>query len=301
MFAGHIPVLLQEVINYLQPYPGDNFIDGTLGGGGHALALAEKIYPDGKILAIDQDQSTIDRFKKEINQTKFNGNVVLVNDNFKKLKQITTNVLPNTSFTGIVLDLGLSSDQLQDPKKGFGFVAKTLDMRLDPSQDLTAAVIINKCNEAELIDIFKNYGEERLAKPIAKSIISARKIAPIVAPPRLIGLITEVYAKFYHRPSKINPATKVFQALRLAVNDELKNLQVVLPQAVEALKVGGRIAVISFHSLEDRIVKNFFRDAARQDSPTLKIITKKPIIPTFEEIKNNPRSRSAKLRVAERI
>lgn len=305
----HIPVLKKEVIEYLNPLPGQNFIDGTLGGGGHAREIAKSITPNGKVLAIDVDPDALEHFKNQYVNLK---NIILVSGNFRDIKKIALeNNFNNAS--GILFDLGVSSYQLDRNAKGFGFDADTLDMRMGEG-DLTAYEIVNRWSEQELIELFREYGEESLSKPIAKKIIEYRKLKKIEKPSELVQIISEAYKKYYKKPSLKNPATKVFQALRIRVNDELSALEEALRGARDVLGEGGKIVVISYHSLEDRIVKNFFRKEAKkcicppeypkcqcEHEKTLKIITKKLVVPTPQEILENPRSRSAKMRVAEKL
>lgn len=322
----HVPVMLREVIEYLKPESGRNFIDGTLGGGGYTRELLKKVLPLGKILAIDLDQEAIGSFQKEIDERYLEKNIILVQSNFADLKNICHERGFN-QISGVVLDLGLSSNQLQAGGRGFSFQdTGSLDMRFDTSlaedgesrraaaSPLTAFEIINKYRVEELVKIFSNYGQEVLAKPISKTIHEIRQQTPISSPQELADIVTEVYARHFKTKSKVHPATKVFQALRIAVNRELENLELVLPQALDLLQPGGRLVVVSFHSLEDGMVKNFFRQESRDclcppESPVcqcghqakLKILTKKPLAPSAEEVINNPRARSAKMRVAEKI
>lgn len=301
----------EEVIHYLKPKSGGKFIDCTLGGGGHLLAILKRISPKGKILGIDLDQAAIEAARETTRRYK--GNTTLIQDNFKNIKKIA-NVHQLNKINGILLDLGLSSGQLQDHGRGFSFLAQgRLDMRFGQQTGLTAEEILNSYKQEDLYEVFKNFGEEKLANPISKKIIEVRKQNSISSPEQLVEIITEIYKKYYRGKSKINPATKVFQALRIAVNEELENLIQALPQAVKLLAKGGRLAVISYHSLEDRIVKEFFKKETRDcicpstmpvcqcdHKKTLKIITKKPVVPSEQEVVENPRSRSAKMRVAER-
>jgi 16S rRNA (cytosine1402-N4)-methyltransferase len=306
--AKHTPVLLNEVIEFLNPRPNQNFIDCTLGAGGHTAEILKRTAPNGKVLGIDLDGRAIEIAKKNIGSER----LMAVNDSYKNLEKI---VLQNnfSDISGILVDLGYSSMEITDSEKGFSFqIDAPLDMRYG-NEGVTAAEIIAKSRESELEKIFRDYGEERFAKKIAHKICVRRETNPIRTTSELVEIIAEaVPKKFQH--GRIHFATKIFQALRIAVNDELGNLEAVLPQAVKILNPGGRIAVISFHSLEDRIVKNFFRREAAgcicpKEFPVcncghkaiLKILNKKPLVPSEEEAKINPRSRSAKLRVAERL
>ncbi len=310
----HQPVLTDEVIHYLRPQPGGKFIDATLGGGGHTQNILQRVLPGGKVLGIDLDPIAIHAAIQAIQPNK--NNLIIVQDNFKNINKIA-NVHQFTKIDGILLDLGLSSGQLSDQKRGFSFLAEgSLDMRFGGSgqSGLTAQDILNQSSQSDLIDIFKTYGEERLAGPISKKIVEVRQTRPLTTPAQLVEIVSEIYRRYYRGQSKINPATKVFQALRIAVNDELNNLREVLPPAVKLLRRGGRLAIISYHSLEDRLVKDFFRQESRDcicpaEIPvcrcghrrSLKIITKKPVIPNPQELLTNPRARSAKLRVAEKV
>lgn len=292
----HIPVLLKEVIQYLNPESNKNFIDCTLGFGGHGLAILEKTEPNGKLLGIDADCQQME--KSKLNFEKFKKRIIFACDNFSNLKEIAKKENYN-NVSGILLDLGMSSNQLDESKRGFSFQKRErLDMRFNAQNQLTAEKIVNYWSFQEIENILKEYGEEQFSVNIAKNIAESRKERPIESTLQLVQIIEKSVPGWYRR-GRLNPATKTFQALRIAVNDELNNLKNVLPQALEILEPEGRIAVISFHSLEDRIVKNFFRDKAKEAS--LKIFTKKPIAPSPEEIKNNPRSRSAKLRAAVKI
>jgi len=312
----HIPVLLNEVLDNLKVASNKYYIDCTLGGGGHAIEILKKTKPRGKVLAFDLDSKAVEATIIKAKKEKVQSNLIIVNDNFKTLKQ---KAYGNgfSQVDGILFDLGLSSGQLQDQSRGFSFLAEgMLDMKFsDSSSDqITAEEILNKWSEQELIKIFKEYGEEPLASEIAKNIVINRKKNLITKPSQLVEIISTLYKKRYKHKSKINPATKVFQALRIAVNDELENLKQALPQAIELLDSGGRVAVISYHSLEDRIVKNFFNQESKnclcppnrptctcEHKRTIKVITKKPITPSRDELLENPRSRSAKLRIAQKI
>ncbi len=288
----HIPVLQREVLEYLNPNTNENFIDCTLGEGGHTLAILEKNGPKGKILGIDADPNQIKNCSLKIKNKK---RITLIADNFSNLKE-TVKRAKFGPVDGILFDLGLSSWHLEQSGRGFSFLRKEpLDMRYCQENHLTAEKIINYWSVAEIEKIIRDYGQERFAAQIAKNIINFRQVEPIKTTFQLVEVIKKsipVYAK----KRKIHPATKTFQALRIAVNNELDNLQKALPQAVEILRKGGRVVVISFHSLEDWIVKNFYKEMFKKG--LLKILTKKPIVPQKEEIKINPRSRSAKLRAA---
>jgi len=286
-FNMHKPVLIKEVLEYLNPQPGENFVDCTFGFGGHSLAILKKNKPNGKVLGIDFEKSSLEE-----------DGLILANGNFADLKEIVEKSNFN-NINGILLDLGLSSWHFDESNRGFSFKGEEpLDMRLNSESELTAEKIINEWPEEELIKIFEEYGEERYSKSIAKSICRNRTTKKIESTSQLREIIRQsVPGRYKH--NRINFATKIFQAIRIAVNDELNNLKKVLPQALDILKPGGRLVVISFHSLEDRIVKNFFKDEFKKGN--LEILTKKPIIPSKEEIILNPRSRSAKLRVIEKI
>lgn len=274
----HIPVLQKEVLQYLDPKPNENFIDATIDGGGHTAAILGKIKPNGKVLGIEIDPEIYQKLK-----SKNLDRLVLTNDSYVNLKSI----LEKNHFrpvNGILFDLGMSSWHLEESGRGFTFLKnEPLDMRYSLENDLTAEKIINNYSQEEIEKILKEYGEERFARRIAKRIIKER---PVKTTLQLVEIIKRVVPG----RTKINPATRTFQALRIAVNDELNNLRKVLPQTIEVLAPEGKIVIISFHSLEDRIVKNFFK------SSNLNILTKKPVRPSKEEIKINPRSRSAKLR-----
>jgi 16S rRNA (cytosine1402-N4)-methyltransferase len=302
----HIPVLLDESIEGLRPQPGGYFVDCTVGLGGHAAAILEKISPSGRLLGIDADPEAI-----EVAQTKLSGHgeaVTLVNDNFANLEAICSQYHFHP-VDGILFDLGVSSLQLDTAHRGFSFQSEApLDMRFDPKQRLTAADIVNNFPEAKLARIIREYGEERHWRRIALMVIQSR---PIITTSELARVVEQALGS---SRSKIHPATRTFMALRIAVNDELQNLELALKQTINLLRPGGRLVVISYHSLEDRIVKQFMRREASSclcppgtvicrcgHVPTLKLISRKVIKPTSLEIESNRRSRSAKLRVAERL
>lgn len=294
----HQSVMLEEILKYLQAKSGQIFVDCTLGGAGYTLALAEKVGPSGKILGIDLDDLALENAKEKIANKKLD-NIVLVQNNFKNLKTIVSdNFSVGTKIQGIVFDLGLSSAQLDDEARGFSFKGdRPLDMAFgEPGKNSTTA-IVNNYSLPELTRIFRVYGEEKQAYRIAKAIIARRREKRIKTTADLVAIIEEVSPfRFY---SKIHPATRIFQALRMETNEELKNLEEVLPAALDLLAPKGRIVVVSFHSGEDRIVKRFLRTAS--DLGKVKILTKKPLIPSEAEISRNSRARSAKLRAAEKI
>lgn len=329
----HKPVLLEEAIEALNLKSGATVVDATLGGGGHGREILKKIGTGGIFVGIDIDINSIKNFaefpissaaadqfpnKFEIqNIKKFwkseVGNIYLAKDNFSNIKNILggMNVL---AVDGILADLGYSSIQLEDESYGMSFLQDAqLDMRLDKSQELSAKKIVNEYSQADLEKIIREYGEEKFAKRISQAIGEVRVFREIEGTKELAEIVKQaIPEKFRH--GKIHPATKTFQALRIEVNQELENLKNFIPQAIEILKPGGRLAIISFHSLEDRIVKNIFRENARGcicppdfpqclcgHQPKIKIITKKPIVPGAEEVAANPRARSAKLRICERI
>jgi len=288
---AHIPVLLNEVLKYLDPKPEQNFIDCTIGGGGHAFAILEKTAPGGKLLGIDLWEEAIRELslKSQILNTK--NRLILVNDSFVKLKEIVEkyNFSP---VQGILLDLGLSSDLLEKSGRGFSFKKnEILDMRLNLKQSLTAKEILNKWKKEDLIKIFQEFGQERFSKKIVREIIEFRQRKEIKTSFELVDLIKKVIKQKF----LVKSLARIFQSLRIAVNNELENFKNVLPQAVEILRPQGRLAVISYHSLEDRIVKYFLKT-----NPLVKVLTPSPISPSQKERKENPRSRSAKLRVAEK-
>ena len=292
----HIPVLTKEVIDLIDPKPNENFIDATFGEGGHSLSILEKNGPNGKVLGIDLNRELIESTKSKIQERGYTGRVTLVVDNFANLKEILSknDIGP---ISGILLDLGISSWHLEKSGKGFSFLKdEKLIMRMDSDESgLTAYEILNTWPREELETILRLYGEERFSRRIAEEIIRERKLKPILKTFQLLEVIKRAVPKYYLK-ARINFATRTFQALRIAVNGELDNLDKALPQALEILEPGGKLVAISFHSLEDRIIKNFFRTEAKKGN--LKIITKKPLIPSEEEIRINPRSRSAKLRAA---
>lgn len=319
MQTGHIPVMLEEVLKFLQPRAGGLYVDGTLGGGGHAEAILERSAPGGKVLGVDSDAQALARVERRLTTAVQDGRLVLVHGNFAELARIVDEAGFVSSVDGVLLDLGFSSYQMDDPERGFSFSADgPLDMRLDQTQELTAADLINSASEQELADIFWRYGEETRSRQIAWRIVRERAHGPITQTSQLARLAA---AGVPHKPGMIHPATRAFQALRIAVNSELERLEAALPQIVEVLQRGeagktggggGRMVIISFHSLEDRLVKVFMRREAMDcicppgipvcvcnHKASLRILTPKPVTPTKQEVFDNPRARSAKLRAAE--
>jgi len=289
----HVPVMLREVLEYLDPRPGGRFLDCTLGGGGYTFALAEKIGPRGRVLAIDQDELAVRHATEQINLKKLR-NIAVVQGNFKNLRTLAdADAAGSSAWDGIVFDLGLSSAQLDDVARGFSFQGeRPLDMAFGPDAVVSTEQIVNQYPLAELTRIFRDYGEERQAYHIAKAIIASRRQQRLETTADLVALIESAVPPRFR--SRIHPATKAFQALRMETNGELAALAAALPEAATLLKPAGRLVVVSFHSGEDRIVKKFFKD-----EPKLMILTKKPIGPTAAEVVANPRARSAKLRAAE--
>ncbi len=288
----HIPVLLKEVIEYLNPQPNENFIDATIGEGGHTKAILEKNGPAGKILGIEADPILYQKVKNIIQNTK---RFILVNDSYANIEKIVREK-QFQPVNGVLFDLGMCSWQIDESKRGFSYLKdEPLDMRFSPKNILTAAEIVNFWKIEDLEKILRNYGEEKYAKRIALAIKETRRKKRIVGTQQLVEILKKALPKNYD-DYRLHPAVRTFQALRIAVNNELENLKIGLTLAFKILAPQGKIIVISFHSLEDRIVKNFFRDNIKQN--TLKILTKKPITSSQEEIKNNIRSHSAKLRAA---
>ena len=328
---NHIPVLLEEVLKYLQPRPGGRYIDGTIGGGGHTEAILERCAPGGRVLGIDTDAETLERVGKRLASMVEQRRLALVRGKFAELARIVQDEADFVSpVGGILLDLGFSSYQMDDPQRGFSFsVDGPLDMRLDQAQELSAADLVNNASEEELATIFWRYGEERRSRQIAWRIARERARGPITSTAQLAKLAA---AGVPFKRGVIHPATRVFQALRIAVNGELEQLEAALPQMLDILSAasahphtagsaedegarsGGRMVIISFHSLEDRLVKVFMRREASDcicppgtpvcvcgHKARLHILTPRPVTPAESEVQTNPRARSAKLRAAEII
>ena len=315
MKDGHLPVLVEEVIAMLAPAPGSLQIDATVGGGGHTERILEATNPDGRLLGLDADGAAIARVAGRL-RPRFGDRLVLRRANFRELRAVA----PDAGFgavDGLLFDLGLSSFQLGDAERGFGFrTGGPLDMRFDTTRGVPAAELLATLDRIELSALFKRYGEEPQANRIANAIIAARATAPISTAEELAALIERVAPGNPRSPRsrRIHPATRVFQALRIAVNAELDALQDALAAAIDLLRPGGRLVVLSYHSLEDRIVKRFFADERRGcvcppevpvcvcgRNPRLRLVTRPSLTPTAEEIAANPRARSARLRAAERL
>ena len=312
MKEGHLPVLAEEVIAMLQPAAGSLQIDATVGGGGHTERILEASDPDGRLLGLDADGAAIARVAQRLER--FGDRLVLRQANFRELGAVA----PAAGFgavDGLLFDLGLSSFQLADTERGFGFRAGgPLDMRFDASRGVSAAELLATLDATELTALFRRFGEEPHAPRIARAIVEARRVAPITTAEELAALIERVAPRGAPGRRRIHPATRVFQALRIAVNEELDALGEALAVAVDLLRPGGRLVVLSYHSLEDRIVKRFL-DAERKGcicppsvpvcvcgrTPRLRLVTRPSLTPTDAEIAANPRARSARLRAAERI
>ncbi len=298
---SHKPVMVSEVLEYLPLKTGGILIDGTLGGGGHSEALLRKSKIKSqklKVIGIDRDLEAI--FAAKNNLAEFADQITFIHDNFSNLPSILKSQEID-KIDGILLDLGVSSYQLDNAKRGFSFQNNApLDMRMNRSDKESAADIVNNYSENDLADIFYDWGGERNSRRIAKNIVEGRKKNKITTTGQLSAIIESSFPANYKNKYKIHPATRVFQALRIEVNDELKVLENFIPKAAELLAGDGRLMIISFHSLEDRIVKHSFRKLEEENNEKFKVLTKKPITASEEEIAQNPRSRSAKLRVLEK-
>ncbi len=301
----HTPVLLDEVLKGLAVKPTGWYVDCTVGLGGHSLAILEASAPEGRLLGLDADAEALEQARR--NLSRFGERVRLVHGNFRDLEQIAFQHGVDQA-NGILMDLGLSSWQLAAADRGFSFQEDgPADMRFDRTQGLSAADLVNTLSEEDIATLLWRYGEEPKARRIARALVAARPI-------RTTGELVDIVCRVVRRRGRIHPATRTFQALRIGVNRELEALEEVLPQAIRILAPKGRLAVISFHSLEDRIVKRFFRREAKDcicppnipmcvcdHHATIRVITKRPITPSQEEVARNPRARSAKLRIAEKL
>lgn len=307
----HLPVMSREVVRFLNCKPGGLYVDGTLGGGGHTKEILKASDPEGKVIGIDWDEEALLASKSALKDHL--SRVTMVQDNFANIKMILAS-LHITTVDGILLDLGVSSYHLERPERGFSFRFNTpLDMRMDRRKKWSAYHLVNELTEKELEGILWEYGEERWARRIARAVVKVRKGHPITTTGELAGLVSSSIPKRFH-PRGIHPATRTFQALRIAVNEELENLRKAIGDGIDVLSRGGRMVIISFHSLEDRIVKRSFRSMERGcicppgiprcvcgREPLAKVITHRPITPTPEEVSSNPRARGARLRALERL
>lgn len=307
----HRPVMSVEVVRFLGCRAGGTYVDGTLGGGGHAMEILSASAPDGRLIGIDWDEEALEYVKERLKPDA--GRVEFVKGNFADMKSIMDE-LEIDRVDGILLDLGVSSRHLDDPERGFSFQHDApLDMRMDRGGATTAFDLVNTLPEEELREIVRRYGDERWAKRIAMKIVKRRRESPVKTTMELADIISSAIPRKFH-PRSINPATKTFMALRIAVNREIENLERALHDGIGLLRHGGRMVVITFHSLEDRIVKTAFRELATgctcpSDLPycvcnkksQAKLLTRKPLIPTEGEVEENPRARSAKLRAVEVI
>jgi 16S rRNA (cytosine1402-N4)-methyltransferase len=306
----HTPVLLREAIDLLQPKSGGVYVDGTLGAGGHAMELLKRSAPDGLVIGLDQDAEAVKR--SEANLAAYGKRVMVRQANFRDLPAVLSE-LGYDAVDGVLLDLGVSWFHLKTPERGFSFMLDgPLDMRMDRDAPRTAADLVNGLSRSELAKLLREYGEENRAGAIARAVEKARARGPITSTAQLAEIVSSVFPPYPHR--RIHPATLTFQALRIAVNDEMGSLRDGLRGIIPLLKTGGRIAVITFHSLEDRIVKQTFVKEAKGcvcpprmpvcacgRKPVLKIVTPRPVMPGADELEHNPAARSAKLRAAERI
>jgi 16S rRNA (cytosine1402-N4)-methyltransferase len=311
MGVKHLPVMGREVVSYLGCVAGRTYLDCTLGGGGHALEILQASAPDGRLIGIDQDGEALAAAESALKPYK--RRVTLVRENFRRIKDVLAD-LGIKSVDGILLDLGVSSFQLDSADRGFSFrTDSALDMRMDQREESSARDLVNDLDADELSGIFKRYGEERFSSRIARAIVNARAKSAVETTGELSEIVSAAIPKKFH-PKRIHPATKVFQALRIAVNDELESLKCVLADGIGLIAKGGRFVVISFHSLEDRLVKNFFRDSARGcicpprapvcacgKLPVARLLTRKVVVASSEEVEANPRARSARLRAIEKI
>lgn len=289
-FPAHIPVLLDEVVHWLDPKPGAIIVDGTLGGGGHTRALACRVQPGGRVIALDRDPAAIRAAAEHLGGM----GVTVAHANFCDLPEVLQQ-LEIAAVDGVVLDLGVSSDQLADPDRGFSFSSPgALDLRFDPTSGEPAWRLVHRLSAEHLAELISRYGEERHSRRIAAAIVQRRQRRPIKTASELAELVRQCVPR-QRVGQRIDPATRTFQALRIAVNGELKSLEIALRRIPDCLRPGGRLAVISFHSLEDRPVKEAFRE-----DPRYEVLTRRPVRPGPEEIDRNPRARSAKLRVAAR-
>ncbi|MGB9885532.1 MAG: 16S rRNA (cytosine(1402)-N(4))-methyltransferase RsmH [Moorellales bacterium] len=308
---GHVPVLLEAVVQALDPRPAGVYVDATVGAGGHSRAILERLGPEGKLIGLDRDSQALALATERL--AAFSGRVVLVQADFRDLARVVREAGAD-QVDGVLFDLGVSSLQLDTAERGFSYWQEApLDMRLDPTRGITAAELVNRSSREELARLIARYGEERWAGRIAEAIVRHRRRQPIRTTTQLAAVVKEAIPASARRHGP-HPARRTFQALRIAVNQELESLERGLAQALEILRPGGRLVVISFHSLEDRTVKTFFRNQSQGCTcppslpacvcgrrPVLKVLTRSAIRPTPEEVARNPRARSARLRAAEKL
>jgi 16S rRNA (cytosine1402-N4)-methyltransferase len=296
--SGHIPVMSEEVLSWLVREDSQIYLDCTVGYSGHAEKILEATGPESRLIGLDRDDAAISASRKRL--ARFGDRVLLLHGHFMGLKQhLTASAIGQVD--GILFDLGVSSMQLEEPARGFSFQADgPLDMRMDQSMSGTAADLVNRWPEAQLADAIFQFGEERFSRRIAHAVVRARERHPLATTKELVSVIEGAVPANY-RHGRLHCATRTFQAIRIAVNQELDCLEPALRDAADVLSPGGRLCVISFHSLEDRIVKHTLRALSGKDDSVLVVLTKKPQVPTREESDRNPRSRSAKLRVAQRV
>jgi len=306
---AHVPVLVREVVDVLKPEPGKRYLDGTVGGGGHSEQILIESSPNGLVLGLDRDDEALAAANERLRR--FEERFVARQDSFANVKDILSQV-GWRAVDGVILDLGVSSHQVDSPERGFSFRAHAkLDMRMDRRQSLDAQQIVNTYSQAELERVFRDYGEESQARRIAQAIVTTRRTRPLQSTTDLVELVERIKGR---QRRDHHPATQIFQALRIAVNQELAQLERFLEYGYETLLPAGRLAIISFHSLEDRLVKTAFRKWSRDCicppralrcvcgwSRKVSLLTKKPLVPTADEIIRNPRARSAKLRAVERL
>ena len=293
---SHNPVLAKEIISFLSPTPGQIIVDATMGGAGHSEQILQRITPGGMLIGIDRDEETLRLASERLRP--FEGSFKLINKNFKYLKEILKDIGVSKA-NGIIFDLGISSIQMEAWQRGFSIKNDgPLDMRMDRNQSLTAKSLVNRLRETELSDIIRDFGEERFHRRIAKKIVEERKHKEISTTAELSDVVLRSLP-YSHNKYKIHPATRTFQAIRIKVNDELGSIKEALDALPDSLEKGARCCVISFHSLEDRIAKNTFKEFKARG--LFNILTKKPIMADENEVITNPRSRSAKLRVGERL
>lgn len=294
--SGHVPVMLAEVLEHLDVHPGQVVVDGTAGGGGHAAAVVERLRPGGELLLLDRDREALERLIARFGR---GGDVRYFHANFCDLDQVLAQA-GHECADGVLLDLGLSSLQLADAGRGFSFDRPgPLDMRFDASGGVTAEEIVNRWPAERLARTFREYGDQPFSQRIARALVETRRRRPIRRTDELAEIVAAAVPAAWRRRQKIHPATRVFQAVRCAVNDEFGSLETFLGKVFRYVRPGGRVVILAFHSGEDRIVKTRLREAAREGQVALPVV--RPITPTPEEVAANPRSRSARMRVAQRL